>query len=106
MHDVVDSIHGTARRIGHAPYTIAAKTGTAQVFGIKQNEEYVQTDIAKRLRDHALIITFAPVKNPRIAVAAIVENGGSGGAVAGPIARRAMDAYLLGPDGKLAEKKP
>jgi len=96
MHDVVHSHRGTARRIGHnAPYTIAGKTGTAQVFGIKQDEEYVAADIQKRLRDHALFIAFAPVEAPKIAIAVIVENGGSGGAVAAPIARQLMDAWLL-----------
>jgi penicillin-binding protein 2 len=95
MTRVVHSTHGTARRIGKdARYKIAGKTGTAQVFGIKQDEEYVEEDIAKRLRDHALFVAFAPVDNPRIAVAVIVENGGSGGAVAAPIARKVMDHYL------------
>jgi penicillin-binding protein 2 len=54
----------------------------------------VEEDIAKSLRDHALFVGFAPVDNPRIAVAVIVENGGSGGAVAAPIARKVMDYYL------------
>jgi len=95
MRRVVSSPKGTARRIGRgAKYTIAGKTGTAQVFGIKQDEKYVAKDIAKKLRDHALFIGFAPVKNPRIAIAVIVENGGGGGAVAAPIARKVMDYYL------------
>jgi penicillin-binding protein 2 len=96
MQDVVHSLHGTARRISHnLKYRVAAKTGTAQVFGIKEDEEYVEEDIAKKLRDHALFIAFAPAEKPRIAVAVIVENGGSGGAVAAPIARQVMDYYLL-----------
>ena len=96
MQRVVHSMHGTARGINvDLSYTIAGKTGTAQVFGIKQDEEYVAEDIQKRLRDHALFIAFAPVEDPRIAVAVIVENGGSGGAVAAPIARRVMDAFLV-----------
>ncbi|HEB58283.1 MAG TPA: penicillin-binding protein 2 [Gammaproteobacteria bacterium] len=96
MKRVVHSIYGTARRINvNLTYTIAGKTGTAQVFGIKQDEEYVAEDIQKRLRDHALFIAFAPVEDPRIAVAVIVENGGSGGAVAAPIARKVMDAFLV-----------
>jgi penicillin-binding protein 2 len=95
MTKVVHSPHGTARSIGRgAKYKIAGKTGTAQVFGIKQDEEYVVEDIEKHLRDHALFIAFAPVENPRIAVAVVVENGGSGGAVAAPIARKVMDYYL------------
>jgi len=106
MVDVVHSPRGTARRIGKdAPYTIAGKTGTAQVFGIKQDEEYVEEDIQKRLRDHALFIAFAPAHEPKIAVAVIVENGGSGGAVAAPIARKVMDAWLLD-KGQLSAGKP
>jgi penicillin-binding protein 2 len=95
MTKVVHSAHGTARRIARgAKFKIAGKTGTAQVFGIKQDEEYVAEDISKQLRDHALFVGFAPVEDPRIAVAVIVENGGSGGAVAAPIARQVMDYYL------------
>ena len=97
MSRVVSNIHGTAHKIGiGASYTIAGKTGTAQVFGIKQDEKYESDKIAKKLRDHALFIAFAPVENPRIAVAVIVENGGHGGSAAGPIARKIMDAYLAG----------
>ncbi len=95
MTRVVHSPKGTARRISRGvKYKIAGKTGTAQVFGIKQDEEYVAEDIEKHLRDHALFIGFAPVENPRISIAVIVENGGSGGAVAAPIARKVMDHYL------------
>jgi len=96
MTEVVHGVHGTARRLGYGlkGYRIAGKTGTAQVFGIKQDEEYVAEEIEKRLRDHALFIAFAPVADPKIAVAVIVENGGSGGAVAGPIAREVIERYL------------
>jgi len=95
MTKVVHSPKGTARRIGQGiKYKIAGKTGTAQVFGIKQDEEYVEEEIAKKLRDHALFVGFAPVEDSRIAVAVVVENGGSGGAVAAPIARKVMDYYL------------
>ena len=95
MEGVVHAHNGTARRIGEGlSYRIAGKTGTAQVFGIKQDEEYVEEEIAKKLRDHALFVGFAPVENSRIAVAVVVENGGSGGAVAAPIARKVMDCYL------------
>ncbi len=96
MSRVVQNPRGTAHHIGiGAPYPIAGKTGTAQVFGIKQDEEYVKEDVDLRLRDHALFIAFAPVDNPRIAVAVIVENGGGGGSVAAPIARKVMDQFLL-----------
>lgn len=96
MKNVVHGIHGTARGIKHnLKYTLAGKTGTAQVFGIAQDAEYKKEDIAKKLHDHALFIGFAPYENPRIAVALIVENGGSGGSVAAPIVRKVMDQYLL-----------
>jgi len=95
MIDVVHSPRGTARRIGaDSPYRIAGKTGTAQVFGLKQDEEYDAETLEKKLRDHALFIAFAPADDPQIAVAVIVENGGSGGSVAAPIARTIMDTYL------------
>jgi len=97
MSLVVHSPHGTARRISHGlKYKMAGKTGTAQVFSIAQDAEYDAEEVAKRLRDHALFIAFAPVEEPKIAVAVIVENGGSGGAVAAPIARKVIDHYLLG----------
>ena len=96
MKQVVHGLRGTARGINrNLEYKVAGKTGTAQVFGIKEDEEYDEEKIAKKLRDHALFISFAPADEPRIAVAVIVENGGSGGAVAAPIARKVMDAYLL-----------
>lgn len=96
MKNVVHSIYGTARGINrNLKYKIAGKTGTAQVFGIAQDAEYKKEEIAKKLQDHALFIGYAPIENPRIAVALIVENGGSGGAVAAPIVRKVMDQYLL-----------
>ena len=95
MADVVHGPKGTARRIGvGATYRIAGKTGTAQVFGIAQDEEYDEEKVDKKLRDHALFVAFAPVDNPRIAVAVLVENGGSGSKAAAPIARKVMDHYF------------
>jgi penicillin-binding protein 2 len=96
MIDVVHAPRGTARRIGEdSPYRIAGKTGTAQVFGLKQEEKYDAEAIEEKLRDHSLFIAFAPAGEPRIAIAVIVENGGSGSAVAAPIARTIMDAWLV-----------
>ncbi|MGH8673480.1 MAG: penicillin-binding protein 2 [Burkholderiales bacterium] len=88
---------GTGRRafLG-APYTSGGKTGTAQVVGIKQNEKYDERKVDERLRDHSLFIVFAPVENPRIALAALVENGGFGARAAAPLARAVLDYYLLG----------
>lgn len=95
MVKVVHNIRGTAHAIGQdIPFKIAGKTGTAQVFGIKQDEKYVKEDIAERLRDHALFIAFAPADIPEIAIAVIVENGGSGSATAAPVARKVIDHYM------------
>jgi len=95
MKGVVHSLHGTARSLNrNLQYIMAGKTGTAQVHGIKQDEEYDEEKVAKKLRDHALFIAYAPAEKPKIAVAIIVENGGHGGSVAAPIARKVMDDYL------------
>ncbi len=95
MVDVVHSERGTAKSIGkNIPYQIAGKTGTAQVFNIKQNAKYNEHDIDFKLRDHALFISFAPAHDPQIAVAVIVENGGHGGSVAAPIAGKIIKQYL------------
>ncbi len=95
MHDVLQGPRGTARAVGiGAPYTMAGKSGTAQVVSIAQDEEYDEEELEERLRDHALFISFAPFDEPRIAVSVIVENGSSGSGVAAPIAKAVMDQYL------------
>lgn len=97
MIDVVHSGAGTAKRIGIGlPYQIAGKTGTAQVFTVKQEEKYNENQIDFKLRDHALFIAFAPADNPKIAVAVVAENGGHGGSVAAPIAAKVIEQYLAG----------
>ena len=102
MQDVMHGARGTARRSGaNAAYTFAGKTGTAQVFGIGQDEKYEKDEVPEHLRDHALFIAFAPVSAPRIALAIVVENGGSGSSTAAPIARKLLDHYLLDESGKL-----
>ncbi len=99
MVEVVNGKRGTARKIGkNSPYIIAGKTGTAQVVGIKQGERYDKNKLKKKYQDHALFIAFAPVDNPKIAVAVVVENGGGGSSTAAPIAKKVMDAFLLGVD--------
>ena len=93
--DVVHSPKGTAKRIAKGlDFRIAGKTGTAQVFGIAQDAKYDADRIAKKLRDHALFVAFAPADRPRIAIAVVVENGGSGSAAAAPIARQILKSYL------------
>lgn len=96
MRSVVHGPRGTARAIGStSAYEIAGKTGTAQVIGIAQGEEYDEESIEERFRDHSLFIAFAPVDDPRIALAVVVENGGGGSRTAAPIARRVLDYYLV-----------
>lgn len=95
MHDVMQSPRGTARAAGsNAAYQMAGKSGTAQVFSISQDEEYDEEEVPERLRDHALFLAFAPLNDPKIAVAVVVENGSSGSRVAAPIARAIIDEYL------------
>lgn len=95
MINVIESPRGTAKKLQNEDYRIAAKTGTAQVFTVQQDAEYDEETVAEKMRDHALFIAYAPIENPSIAVAVIVENGGHGGAVAGPVAKAIMDAWLL-----------
>ena len=73
---------------------MAGKTGTAQVFGVAQDAEYDEDVIAKKHRDHALFVAFAPADKPEIAIAVIAENGSSGSGVAAPIARKVLDAWI------------
>lgn len=102
MHDVMQGQRGTARAAGsNASYRMAGKSGTAQVFTVAQEEEYDEEEIDERLKDHALFVAFAPLENPAIAVAVIVENGSSGSSVAAPIARAVMDRYLEGVNGEI-----
>ena len=79
-----------------ASYTSGGKTGTAQVVALKAGEKYIESQVDEYLRDHALFIAFAPVENPKIALAVVVENAGFGARAAAPIARRALDYYLAG----------
>jgi len=96
MEGVITHHRGTARAISkNLNYRIAGKTGTAQVVGIKQNEEYDSEALEERQRDHALFVAFAPIEDPKIAVAVIVENGESAGLTAAPIAREVMDTFIL-----------
>ncbi|MEO8224677.1 MAG: penicillin-binding transpeptidase domain-containing protein, partial [Gammaproteobacteria bacterium] len=95
MHGVMQGPRGTARAVGlKAPFQMAGKSGTAQVFSVGQNEKYKAKDIDERRRDHALFIAFAPLEAPRIAVAVVIENGESGSKVAAPIALAMIEAYL------------
>lgn len=95
MTDV--STKGTARFVFKGvPYTVACKTGTAQVVTIAQDDKYDAKKLAKKHHDHALFIAFAPARNPRIALAVLVENGGFGAQAAAPVARQLIDYWLTG----------
>ncbi len=88
---------GTAARVfGGSSYVSGGKTGTAQVIGIGKNEKYNAAVLAERKRDHALYTAFAPVDNPKIVIALIVENAGFGASAAAPIAKKTMDYFFLG----------
>lgn len=93
-----------SRAFAGAPYEVGGKTGTAQVYSLKGGK-YVEGRVAERLRDHSWFIAFAPADKPVIALAVLVENGGFGAQSAAPIARQALDYYLLGkvPAGIAAE---
>lgn len=93
MEDVMRPGGTAANAAAGATYTMAGKTGTAQVFSLK-GEDYDENTIDKKSRDHALFIAYAPADDPTIALAVIVENGGHGGSVAAPIARKVFDAYF------------
>ena len=95
MKGVVHSARGTATSINRGlTYTMAGKTGTAQVVSISADEDYDKSKLNKRQWDHALFIAFAPFDDPQIAVGLIVENGEHGSSTAAPIARSVIDAYL------------
>ena len=88
---------GTSARVfAGAAYRSGGKTGTAQAVSLGKNEKYSAMRMEERKRDHALYIAFAPAEDPKIAIAAIVENAGFGSASAAPITRRAFDYWLLG----------
>jgi penicillin-binding protein 2 len=97
MRDVVHSNMGTAKSISQGlTYTMAGKTGTAQVVSIGADENYDKSKLKKTQWDHALFIAFAPLEDPQIAISVIVENGEHGSSTAAPIARRVIDTYLSG----------
>jgi len=94
MVRVMNGGTGSRSQVG-AEYQIAGKTGTAQVFTVRQSEKYEESKLDERLHDHGWFIAFAPADSPKIAVAVIIENGKAGTAAA-VIARRVLDQYLLG----------
>ncbi len=96
MEKVLTGHEGTARRTGVGlEYRMGGKSGTAQVFSLGQDQRYNAEELAERLRDHALFMAFAPLEDPQIAVAVIVENAGGGSTHAAHLARAMTDVWLL-----------
>ncbi|TQC75047.1 penicillin-binding protein 2 [Pantoea dispersa] len=98
MFGMANAPNGTGYKYFHtAPYGIAAKSGTSQVFSLKQNQTYNAKMIPVRLRDHIFYTAFAPFNNPQVAVALILENGGNEGITAAPVMRNILDHIFLPP---------
>ncbi len=95
MAAVVHSPKGTAKKVAKdITYRMAGKTGTAQVIGIAQDEEYDRDKVAERNRDHALFVAFAPAEAPEVAIAVVIENGEHGSSAAAPVARALFDKWF------------
>ncbi|HEX5313694.1 MAG TPA: penicillin-binding protein 2 [Gammaproteobacteria bacterium] len=95
LHEVVANPRGTAHGIAKGlDFPLAGKTGTAQVTSIYHSDFAKEENIPLKQRDNALFIGFAPVQNPQIAVAVIVEHGGGGSSAAAPIARKIIAAWI------------
>ena len=90
MIGVVYSKNGTGYRINPGELKLAGKSGTSQLKKFTSREEYEEIRENPDLRDHAIFIGFAPYDDPRYAISVLVENGESGGAVAGPIAKEVL----------------
>lgn len=95
MYNVINANNGTGRKAFiNTNYHVAGKSGTAQVFSLKENQVYNVKELTKELHDHAWFIGYAPYENPKVVVAVILENAGGGGSNAGPVVRNIMDYYL------------
>jgi len=90
----VTSSEGTAySSTQNLNFKLAGKTGTAQVFSLR-GKDYDEDKIQEKLKDHSLFVAFAPANTPKIAIALIIENGGSGSAVAAPMASKILQYFL------------
>lgn len=99
LHDaltgVIESDLGTARSIRDLKnFKVAGKSGTAELVGLDSKEAYQDLRGSELLRDHSIIIAFGPMPNPKYAVSVVIENGESGGAVAGPVAIEVLKSLL------------
>ena len=95
MQAVTSKKTGTAYRafVG-TNYTVAGKSGTAQVINIAENETYDAEKINERHRDNAMFVAFAPYESPEIVATVVLENAGGGSSHAAPIARKLFDEYF------------
>ena len=96
LKGVVNEPGGTGHASRSNTILIGGKTGTAQVVGIRKDSK----DLAEKHRDHAWFVAFAPVEKPEIALSVFVEHGGHGGSAAAPIAKKAIEAYMLSDEKK------
>jgi penicillin-binding protein 2 len=94
LQDVIENPRGTAHRLSNKTYTVAGKTGTAQVFSVKQNEKYVHAAVKERLRDHTLFMGYAPADHPTIAVAVVIENQAHTPSTGSAGAKQLLDYYF------------
>ena len=99
MHDallgVIESDIGTARSIRNLKdFQVAGKSGTAELVSLDSKEAYLEVRTSELLRDHSIIIAFGPMPNPRYAISVVIENGESGGAVAGPVAIEVLKSLI------------
>jgi len=95
MNGVTSEVRGTGySSMNGTIYATAGKTGTAQVVGVAQDEKYDAEELEEQVRDNGLFIAFAPVENPEIAIAVVVENHGGGSRTAAPVARKVLDTYF------------
>tara|TARA_B100001142_G_scaffold61641_2_gene60771 strand:- start:888 stop:2723 length:1836 start_codon:yes stop_codon:yes gene_type:complete len=92
---VIESDYGTARSIRDLKeFQVAGKSGTAELVSLDSKEAYLEVRASELLRDHSIIIAFGPMPNPRYAVSVVIENGESGGAVAGPVAIEVLKSLI------------
>ena len=95
MIGVIDSPIGTAKRLQELKtYKVAAKSGTVELVSTETKEDYKIIRENEGNRDHAIIIAFGPMPNPKYAVSVVIENGESGGSVAGPVAIAVLNSLL------------
>ena len=95
MIGVIENPKGTAGRLKNLKdYIIAAKSGTVELVSTETKEDYKIIRETEGNRDHAIIIAFGPMPNPKYAVSVVIENGESGGSVAGPVAIAVLNSLI------------